>query len=122
MTKKSNLRYVKHLYKVPLLFVAFLISAVALLPMLAPKEVSAAQITERSLTISSAQPSATNVTYTFKFKLPSTSQPVQGMKFIACDLAVSTYPGNSAGCTPPTGFNTAGGGFQNVTMAGTNPR
>lgn len=115
MTKKSTFRYAKHLYKLPLLATGFVIAAAALLPMLVPKEVNAAQITERSLTISSGQPGATNVTYSFTFKLPSTS-PVQGIKLIACDLAVSTYPGNTGGCTPPTGFNVAGGGFQNVTF------
>jgi len=113
MTKNSNLGFVKHLYKVPLLLAAALVSAVALMPMLVPKEVNAAQITERSLTISSGQPGATNVTYSFTFKLPSTPA-VQGIKLIACDLAVSTYPGNTSGCTPPTGFNAAGGGFQNA--------
>ena len=97
----------------PLLLVAVLLAGVALLPLWAPKDVNAAQISERSLSISSGQPGATNVTYTFTFKLPSTS-PVQGLKFIACDLAVSTYPGNTSGCTPPTGFNAAGGGFQNA--------
>ncbi len=114
MIKKSNLHYVKHLYKVPLLVAAILMTAIALMPMLVPKEVNAAQITERSLTLSSGQPGATGVTYSFTFKVPSTTA-VQGIKLIACDLAVSTYPGNTSGCTPPTGFNAAGGGFQNVT-------
>jgi len=78
-----------------------------------PKDVDAAQITTRSLTISSAQPGATGVTYTFTFTVPSTSQ-IQGLKFVACTIAVNTYPGNTGGCTAPTGFSGAGGGFVNA--------
>jgi hypothetical protein len=115
MVKKSNFAFAKHLYKVPLFIAALLICGVAVLPMMAPKEADAAQITDRSLTLSSGQPGATGVTYSFTFKLP-TAIAVQGLKFIACDLAVSTYPGNTSGCTPPTGFNAAGGGFQNVSF------
>jgi len=116
MKKQKTFGLARHLYKVPLLFAGLIIAIVALMPALMPQEVNAAQITERSMTISSGQPGATGVTYTFKFKLPTTTSPVQGIKLIACDLAVSTYPGNTSGCTPPTGFNVAAGGFQNATF------
>jgi hypothetical protein len=110
MKKPRTFRLAKHLYKVPLLAAALLLAVVALAPIWTPKEVDAAQITNRSVQISSGQPGATSVTYTFTFTLPSTS-PVQGLKFVACDNAVSTYPGNTGSCTAPTGFSGAGGGF-----------
>ena len=115
MKKKTNIRLTRHLYKVPLIMIIVLLAVVALAPVWTPKEVNAAQITERSLSTSSGQPGATGVTYTFTFKLPSTA-PVQGLKFIACDIAVSTYPGNTGSCNPPTGFAAAGGGFSNVSF------
>jgi len=113
MKKQPTFRLAKHLYKLPLLGIALLLAMVALLPLWVPKNVNAAQITERSLTLSSGQPGATNVTYTFKFKLPTNSQ-VNGIKFIACNIAVATYPGNTTGCAAPTGFSAAGGGFSSV--------
>lgn len=113
MKKPRTFRLARHLYKVPIALTVLLLAGTALLPLWAPKEVNAAQITNRSVSISSGQPGATNVTYTFTFTLPSTSA-VQGLKFIACNIAVSTYPGNTGSCAAPTGFAAAGGGFANV--------
>lgn len=73
--------------------------ASALLPLAFPNNADAAQITSRSLTISSGIPSDTGVTYTFTFTIPSTSA-VQGLKFKACTTATGTYSGGS--CTAPT--------------------
>ena len=102
----------RHLYKLPLLVAALVVAALSLLPMLVPSEVGAlGQITSRSLTLSSGVPSASNVTYTFTFTIPSTSQ-VQGLKLIACTNAVGTYLGGT--CTAPTGMSGAGNGFTNA--------
>lgn len=90
--------------------------AVALLlsgfvPILVRMAAASGQITDRSLTISSAVPSATNVSYTFSFTLPSTAM-VQSLKFRACTTAIGTYPGGS--CTPPVGMTASGDGFDNA--------
>jgi hypothetical protein len=69
------------------------LALVALLPLLLSKA-DAAQITARSVTISSGVPSATSVTYTYGFNLP-TSGNVQSVQFQACTTAVGT-------CTGPT--------------------
>jgi hypothetical protein len=61
---------------------------------------SALQITTRSLTLSSAQPSATGVTYSYAFSLPSNAN-VQAMRFQACTTAV----GGTGGCLAPAGLN-----------------
>ncbi len=58
---------------------------------------SAAQLTSRSLTLSTAVISQTGVNYAFAFTLGTTST-VQGLKFEACTAALST-------CTAPTGLS-----------------
>jgi hypothetical protein len=114
--KKISARFSKHVYKVPLLMAILLIVGASLVPFVVARKASAYnQITSRSLTISSGVPGATGVSYSFTFTVPSTTQ-VQGLKFIACTTAVSTYPGNGAGCTAPTGFSAGGGGFSGVTF------
>jgi hypothetical protein len=96
----------KPIQRLVLLVVISVMAFVWLLPITSHKASAAGQITTRKLTISSAVPSATNVTYTFSFTIPSTSQ-VQGLKFIACTTAVGTYDGGS--CTPPTGMTGSDG-------------
>jgi hypothetical protein len=73
---------------------ALLVAAATLTPLLITGNASAAQILNRSLSISSAIPGATSVTYTvgdstngFKF---GTSHIVKGMKFEVCSTAVGT--------------------------------
>jgi hypothetical protein len=79
----------------------FIIQAVVLLIaiyfMAVLNQANAAQITSRSVTISSGVPSATGVTYTYGFTLP-TAGNVQSIQFQACTTAVGT-------CTGPTGQN-----------------
>ncbi len=60
-------------------------------------QASAAQITSRSLTLSTAVPSATGVIYSYAFSLPSSSN-VQSIQFQSCTTAVGT-------CTLPTTQN-----------------
>jgi hypothetical protein len=113
--KKTSARFSKHVYKIPLFIACLLIAAAGLTPLFITRKAEAYnQITSRSLTVSSGVPSATGVTYSFTFTVPSTTQ-VQGLKFIACTSAVNTYPGNTAGCTAPPGFSLAGGGFSGAT-------
>lgn len=56
----------------------------------------AAQITARKVTLSSSAPSATGVTYTFNFTVP-TATVIQSASFDICTAASGT-------CTTPTGF------------------
>jgi hypothetical protein len=67
-----------------------------LLPAFTPSA-SAAQITARSLTLSSAVPSDTGVVYSYAFSLPSSAN-VQSIQFQSCTTAVGT-------CVAPTTQN-----------------
>jgi hypothetical protein len=78
----------------PAILLAFLVSW--LLPAFTATA-SAAQITSRSLTLSTAVPSATGVIYSYAFTLP-TSANVQSIQFQSCTTAVGT-------CTAPTTQN-----------------
>lgn len=78
----------------PAILLAFLVSW--LLPTFTPSA-SAAQITSRSLTLSTAVPSATAVIYTYAFTMPSTAN-VQSIQFQSCTTAVGA-------CTAPTTQN-----------------
>jgi len=69
--------------------------------MLITQTATAAQITSRSVLISSAQPSAVS-TYTFGL-VPGTTAAIQGLKFQACTTALGA-------CTAPTGFTFTGVG------------
>jgi hypothetical protein len=113
---KTSSSIKKHLYKLPILAVCLIMALISLVPFLLPRQANAyGQITARSLTLSSGIPSATGVTYTFTFGIPSTSQ-VEGLKFIACTNAVGTYPTGT--CTPPAGMTVSGDGFTNAAFAG----
>lgn len=111
MKKRQHLSRGRVLKKVPLLITCLVLLMSSLLPLLKPDKAKADQITLRSLTISSGVPSATNVSYTFAFTLPTTSG-VQSMQFKACTTAVGTYPGGT--CTAPTGMTASGDGFDNA--------
>lgn len=94
------------------LAVGLSILALALFPAFFARSASASQLTSRSLTISSGIPSASSVSYTFAFTVPSTSQ-VQGLKFQACTNAVGSCSGpgtlsfSSATFTSQTGWQGA---------------
>lgn len=75
---------------------ASLLVAVLLFPMLLMTRVEAAQLTSRSLSISSAVPSA-SANYTFSFTVAGTND-VEGLKFQACTTAVGT-------CSAPSGLS-----------------
>jgi hypothetical protein len=84
-----------------LLLGSLLILSSGLTPLLNFGDASAAQVTQRSLTIGSAQTSA-STTYTFAF-VPNTSSAIQSLKLQACTTAIGA-------CTAPAGisFSTAG--------------
>ncbi len=105
-----HIRFKKSLDRLVLLVVTVILSFAWLLPMMTKQASAAGQITNRSLTLSSAVPADTGVTYSFTFTVPHTSQ-IQGLKFIACTTAVGTYAGGT--CTAPTGM-TGSDGFASV--------
>lgn len=87
-----------------------------LAPIFGDSKVSAAQLTSRSLTISTAVPGAATAGYNFAFTVP-TATTVQGVKFEACTTAIGS-------CTPPTGLDFDAGaalgstsGFTGTAMA-----
>ncbi len=94
-----------------MIFAVILLALGGLLPILAGRAWAYGQISSRSLSISTAVPSASGVTYTFTFTPLATSQ-IQGLKFIACTTAIGTYPGST--CTAPTGMTAGGDGFSNA--------
>jgi hypothetical protein len=112
MSKQKIALFKKASHSYSYFFIALLVLAATLTPLLISPEASAAQILNRSLSISSAVPGGTSVTYTvgdasngFKF---GTSHVVKGMKFEVCTTAVST-------CTHPTGFTWASSGGYTLT-------
>lgn len=92
-----------------------ILTAPAILPFLGNQVSAAGQITNRSLTLSSAVAGKTGVTYTFSFRTATTAD-IKGLKFIACTTAIGSYPGGS--CTAPTGINFDAGSFNNGATAG----
>ena len=79
----------------------FAAAGALLLALVLPSIVSAAQLTERSVTLSSSSKSATGVAYEIKFK------SVGAAGAVLIDFCSNT-PLIGEPCTPPTGFNAAG--------------
>lgn len=79
-----------------LLIVAF-VAIISLMPLLLTMKVDAAQLTARSLTLSSATPSASAQTYTYAFTI-ATAGDVNSIEFEACTTAVGT-------CSAPAGID-----------------
>lgn len=76
---------------------ALLVIAGSLAPLLMSRNADAAQLTSRSLLLSTAVPGSTTAQYTFTFTVPSTSD-VEGLKLEACTAAIGT-------CNTPTGLS-----------------
>lgn len=103
-----------------LLFVILVLIFSWLTPLMFAGSASAAgQLTERSLTLSSGIPAATNVSYSFTFKIVDTT-PIKGLKFIACDRAFATYGGGNTCATgsAPTGLSFSAGPAAFVSQTG----
>jgi hypothetical protein len=84
-----------------LLFVVIFLMMAWLLPGLIPSA-SAAQITDRSLTLGSGVPSA-STSYTFAFTTATGGFHLDAIKLIACSSAIGSYPGST--CAAPAGFS-----------------
>ncbi|MDB5179757.1 MAG: hypothetical protein JWN12_389 [Candidatus Saccharibacteria bacterium] len=96
---------------------AYFIAAVVLsVAVIVPGLVSAAQVTQRSIGLSSSSAGASNVTYQVKFTVPGSSVGGGAFGIIFC----SNSPDTATACTAPTGFVTTGAasttsGFTTVT-------
>ena len=90
------------------LVVVLMVLVSGLAPLLYVRNVSADQMTNRSLTISSAQPDAQSLTYTYAFTT-ILNQSIQSMELEMCTTAIGT-------CLAPTGCT---GGGSNCVNAGT---
>jgi hypothetical protein len=97
MTKPNSLNTGSLMQRTGYLGIVLIVAFASLLTVMLSRNAEAAQITARSVTISSGVPSATSVTYTYGFTLP-TAGNVQSIQFQACTTAVGT-------CTGPTGQN-----------------
>lgn len=80
-----------------LLFQISVLVLATLVPLLGNPKAYAAQLTSRSLTISTAIPASSSATYTFGFTAP-TATTILGAKFQACSAAIGT-------CSAPTGLS-----------------
>jgi hypothetical protein len=91
-----------------LLFVAATLLISWLTPLMFAGRVEAAQLTVRSLSLSSGVPGHTGTIYSYGFTT-ATAGTIQSMKFVACTTAYQTYNRgggtSTAGCTAPTGMN-----------------
>lgn len=97
-TQKMNLLSIKIPFRSIFLFLQMSILVLAtIVPLLNGQKAYAAQLTSRSLTLSSAIPSGSSVTYSFGFTVP-TATTILGIKFQACSAAIGT-------CTAPTGLS-----------------
>lgn len=84
------------LNRVRIILIAIVFTLSGLLPFIFAGKVSAAQITNREVLISTSQSGATNVTWDFEFDF--TSAVVQSIIFEFCDSPLGT-------CTKPTGLD-----------------
>jgi hypothetical protein len=100
-------------------FVVVFLMTVWFTPILVGKASAAAQLTLRSLSLSTAQPSATGVQYTYTFTNPTVGT-IQSIKFVACTSAVATYAGAAActGAAAPSGMTIQAGSQQGVLGGG----
>src|SRR3989344_8765151 len=80
-----------------LLVLAAVLALGGLLPLLASRDAAAAQLKVRSLTISSAVPSASSLTYTYGFTV-ATAGDVNSIELEACTTAVGA-------CSAPAGID-----------------
>lgn len=105
-----------------LLFTSLVLLVSWMMPLMFPAQAQAAQMTLRSLTLSSGVPAKTGVVYDYAFTT-ATASAVQSVKFVACTSAFATYNRgggtSTAGCTAPTGMNINQGTQQGTNGFGT---
>lgn len=97
--------------KIAIYLQAAVLVGAGLTPLVLTETASAAQLTTRSVTISTSQAEATGVEYEFGFTLPSTTA-VQGIVFEFCTTPLST-------CTLPTDMNVDHAGAAGVSVTQT---
>lgn len=120
---KSLFVFVKrkqHIFVLAGYLLAMVATALSPLLFMTGEASASGQLTQRSLTLSTAQASATNVSYTFTFNNVSTTA-IKGLKFIACTTATSTYGGGNtcAGSgAAPTGMSFSAGPAAFVSQTG----
>lgn len=113
--KKNKLHLTKLFFRVQTTFAILFIAGVSLLPILASRSADAAQITVRKVTLSTAITGASS-SYSFSFTTATSGFNLDGIKLIACDTAIGSYPGGT--CTAPSGFSFATGSYDNTGESG----
>ncbi len=93
-----------YLFMIGLLFLSMLLSV------LQGRALAAGQLSSRSLTISTSNPSATGVTHTFNFAVATTGN-IGSMEFLYCTTALGT-------CTAPTGLSVSSATIGTQTING----
>lgn len=117
--KKTSTLFKGKIYRLYFVTITLFLFAIAYTPfMMTGKAAAYGQILDRTLTISSGVPGNTNTTYTFTFSIPTGGVPVQSIKLIACTSSVATYPGNTGGCTAPTGMDFGTATYNSGAQAG----
>lgn len=91
----SNTDYAVSLRQAFYISLAVMFAIISLIPVFGADKASAAQLTNRSVTISTSNASATSVTYTYGFTTPATTN-IGAIVFEACTTPLGT-------CTAPTG-------------------
>jgi hypothetical protein len=103
------------------LAIALVLATGGFLPILFASKAGAAQLTGRSLQISTAQAGQGSVQYTYTFTNPTGPTDIQSIKFVSCTTAFATYGRDSTnsltGCTAPTG-QTIQAGSQQGSLSG----
>ncbi len=94
----------------------FILALFAGIPIFSDSKVSADQLTNRSVTITTSVPSATNVEYTYGFT-PATAAAIQSVKFEACTtpLGTCTSPGGTTNMNAGNQVGAVGGSWANPT-------
>lgn len=110
---RSNSTPHKALQRFFFVVMAFVLAVTWFVPMMSARA-SAAQLTIRSLTLGSAQPSV-STSYTFAFRIgASSTSKIQSLKFQACTVAVGTC-GTVTGLSFSSAAQTGQTGFQGGT-------
>lgn len=88
-----------------------LLFVIGFVPMFVVTPASAAQITNRKVTIGNSAPSPTTTAYTFNFTVPTTGTIVKSASFTACDSPSGT-------CNTVAGFSNSGATLSQPTNLG----
>ncbi len=105
LNQNSSVNSLNKFFQVSWIWITVVVLSIfAVLPLLYSRPADAAQITNRSVEISTSKPSATNVTYTYGFTTATTGN-IGSIKFEACTTPLGT-------CTSPGGTTQMNAGTQ----------